>query len=324
MIPEYPKVYAFGTHRDVATILDGEVTVEEKVDGSQFSFMKTDVGTIVFRSRSVQIHSAEAAGGNFRSAIAAIQERAEAILPGVVYRGEVLAKPHHNNIAYERVPKGHIVLWSMEDSEGRLPRSALETHAAAMDLEVVPLVATGKFSSLEELVKLIPAASFLGGPCEGVVIKRENMSAKVISQAYREINGGKAPKDRTGHDFVRHLANKYCPPARLAKAVFWLRDAGKHTGTTKDIGPLIQRLRADVQEECKQLIMEELYQQFEKELHREMFHGVADWYKAELARGIPMWEFHFDQDRLDEIRRRNEIGDMTPAEVPEDDEAPLL
>ena len=55
MIRSYPKVFNLG-HAAMADLLGGNVVVQEKVDGSQFSFARTDSGQLLFRSKGAEIH----------------------------------------------------------------------------------------------------------------------------------------------------------------------------------------------------------------------------------------------------------------------------
>jgi hypothetical protein len=51
-INSYPTVYQLG-HKAIKNIFDGEVVVEEKIDGSQFSFGRID-GELICRSKGKQ------------------------------------------------------------------------------------------------------------------------------------------------------------------------------------------------------------------------------------------------------------------------------
>ena len=50
----YPKVFNLG-HRAVRDLLSGPVVVQEKIDGSQFSFGVGEDGTLLIRSRGADI-----------------------------------------------------------------------------------------------------------------------------------------------------------------------------------------------------------------------------------------------------------------------------
>ena len=88
----FPKVYAVG-HRAIAELFLGDVLVEEKVDGSQFSFCLSDSG-LEFRSRGAVVYAENA--GMFSLAVEAVKSIADLLHPGWTYRAEYLMKPKHN------------------------------------------------------------------------------------------------------------------------------------------------------------------------------------------------------------------------------------
>src|SRR6267142_6345300 len=110
MIPSYPKIYNLG-HAAILDLLDGDVVVEEKVDGSQFSFgLLYDTRPLVepafrlfFRSKEAIIEP-EAPPKMFARGVEAVKAIAHLLTPGFVYRGEYLQKPKHNVLAYDRIP----------------------------------------------------------------------------------------------------------------------------------------------------------------------------------------------------------------------------
>jgi hypothetical protein len=53
-IHSYPKILNLG-HRYLENLLKEEVTIEEKVDGSQFSFRRVDETTVTYRSKGREI-----------------------------------------------------------------------------------------------------------------------------------------------------------------------------------------------------------------------------------------------------------------------------
>lgn len=77
----YPKIFAIG-HKAVQELFDGPVLVEEKIDGSQFSFGVID-GKIEMRSRGCAV--LPEAAGMFNHASTAVQELAPKLFPGVEF-----------------------------------------------------------------------------------------------------------------------------------------------------------------------------------------------------------------------------------------------
>src|SRR6202008_4606061 len=102
----------------------------------------------------------------FDAGIASIKERADRLMPGAVYRGEFLAKPKHNTLAYGRCPEGHIVLFDVEygpgDHAGAHDRLWIEANA--IGLEAVPVIFNGHVESADRIRGFLDRMSFLGGP----------------------------------------------------------------------------------------------------------------------------------------------------------------
>lgn len=107
----YGKIYNFG-HRAIVNLLKGPVVVEEKVDGSQFSFGIRN-GQIHCRSKGVAIN-VDAPDSMFAKAVAVVRELAPMLHDGWTYRGEYLQKPKHNALAYDRIPYRHIILFDVD------------------------------------------------------------------------------------------------------------------------------------------------------------------------------------------------------------------
>src|SRR6185437_10425012 len=122
----YPKVYAVG-HSAIAELFLGDVLVEEKVDGSQFSFCITG-GEVAMRSRGAVVYPETA--GMFAAAVTAANELRDRVRPSWVYRCEYLMKPKHNTLNYGRVPHFNLILFDINTGdEAYLSRAEKEAEA---------------------------------------------------------------------------------------------------------------------------------------------------------------------------------------------------
>src|SRR5688572_9410127 len=142
MISSYPTIYSIG-HRFINNLFIGKVVIEEKVDGSQFSFTKRTDGMLVFRSRGQEVHAGDA--GMFSKAVEQVTERARLLTPGWTYRAEYLSKPKHNCLAYGRAPVGNLVIFDIMLSEGEhylCPLNKRE-EAERIGFETVPVFYVG-------------------------------------------------------------------------------------------------------------------------------------------------------------------------------------
>ena len=170
-INSYSKIYTLG-HKYLEHLLDGIVVVEEKVDGSQFSFKKVG-DDLTFRSRGANIYS-QTTDKLFKGAVEYLVSIKDKIVDGWTYRGEVLHAPRHNILTYTRVPKHNIVIFDIDLSEGQnyLSPQGKAIEAMKLDLEVVPAFYTGEIKDKDGLASLLNEESFLGGcKVEGIVIK---------------------------------------------------------------------------------------------------------------------------------------------------------
>lgn len=114
MINSYPSIFNLG-HAAIADLMKSPVIVEEKIDGSQFSFCKTIEGELKCRSKGVEIFT-EAPDGMFKQAVEYVKTVEDKLELGTVYRGEYLSNPRHNALTYSRIPSNHIVIFDINPS----------------------------------------------------------------------------------------------------------------------------------------------------------------------------------------------------------------
>lgn len=287
----YPKVYAIG-HKAIAGIFDSDVIVEEKVDGSQFSFGKVD-GELVCTSRKTVLDLS--APGMFVEAVKSVEEIAPYIPEGWVFRGEYLKSPKHNTLAYDRVPSNHIILFDvMLGAEDYANRSTLDKIAAIYGFETVPVLYEGKIESAAQLEGFLENTSILGGQkIEGVVVKvasRDRFAAdgkpligKYVSEAFKEEHSGEWRKNNPSPgDVVDNIIERYRTYARWEKAIQHLRDSGNLENSPRDIGALVKEVQQDILSECGEEIEAILMNHFWKKISRGLTAGLPEWYKQRL------------------------------------------
>ena len=291
-ISSYPKVWALGS-RAVERLFEGPVIIQEKLDGSQFSFGKLE-GQLVMRS-----HHAVLYPGAVPKMFSAAAETAERIVAredfpeGWVVRSEVLSGPHHNILTYDRAPTGNLAIYDIQPAPGLfIFPELLGLHASLWDVEAVPLLWKGLMPTAQILDELLTRTSFLGGPLlEGIVIKNYAVltqfdhvaMAKYVRKEFKEkqTTNPEFKKGRASiEDFVNHVKGD---TARWAKAVQSLREAGELEEQVRDIGKLITRVKIDFHEEMKEDIKHFLFKKFYSDFERAATLGLADWYKQELA-----------------------------------------
>jgi hypothetical protein len=289
----YPKLYALG-HRALADLLADDVVVEEKLDGSQFSFGAFGDEGLKVRSKGVQMNI-DAPEKMFMKAVETVRNlyHASKLVDGWTYRAEYLAKPKHNTLAYDRAPNGYLAVFDINSAEeSYLSYEAKAAEAERLGLDVVPLIYEGRIASVEQFRGMLDRVSFLGGQkIEGLVVKnysrfgpdKKALMGKYVSEAFKEIHGGEWKKANPTHsDIIEQIIASLTTPARWAKAVQHLRERGELTDSPKDIGALLKEIGTDVHAECADQVRDALFKWAWPRIQRGVIRGFPDWYKGEL------------------------------------------
>lgn len=291
----YPKVYALG-HAAISELLLDGVIVEEKVDGSQFSFGKfTGEDGVPFlrcRSRGAELNIL-IPDNMFKKGVENVQAIFDQLHVGWTYRGEYMMKPKHNTLCYDRVPTNNIIIFDINIGEEiYLPYYEKEKEATRLGFETVPLLHDGTVADISQFRSFLDNISILGGQkIEGVVVKNYSrfsrdgkaMIGKFVSEAFKEVHQSDW-KDRnpTNKDIIQILATKYTSKARWDKSIQHLREAGLLENSPRDIGSLIKAVPQDILEECATEIKEELFKFAWKEIARCVTRGLPEYYKEKL------------------------------------------
>src|SRR3990167_180075 len=296
----YPSCFNMG-HRAISSLLDGDVIVEEKVDGSQFSFWwypdEEEAGNpLKVKSKGAMIYP-DAPPKMFSGAVSTVKRLLEEgkLHPGWAYRGESLQSPKHNALHYERVPVGNVILFDITTGEeSYLGYREKTEEASRLGLECVPCLFEGHVNNVEEFRSFLNTISVLGGQkIEGVVIKpklydlfgldKKVLLGKYVSESFREVHKrawGESNPSRG--DVIEKLIQELSTPARYAKAVIHLREREEITDSVKDIGKILNEVRADIAKEEKDYISQKLYRHFGDEIIRRAAAGVPQWWKDSL------------------------------------------
>jgi hypothetical protein len=294
----FPKIFAVGTDY-IRDLFDGPVEVTEKIDGSQFIFGRFD-GEVRVRSRGREIFR-ETADKLFSPAV---EFAFAAPLPeGVVFYGETLAKPKHNTLAYERVPKSNVALFGASSVGGTFCDYAqLSGFAGELGCDVVPVIYEGVVESVAQLTTFLERGSYLGGTTvEGVVVKNYAkpfllggqpiplMAGKLVSEKFKERHIKDWSRENTSRGKWDVFVDGFRTEARWQKAVQHLRDASLLDGAPRDIGKLIVEVKRDIAEEESEAIRDFLWREFGDDLLRKSISGLPEWYKMQLAARMSNW-----------------------------------
>ena len=295
MLKAFPKIFTLGTSY-VEGVLDSEVEITEKIDGSQFVFGKLE-DKMYYRSKGKEQY-ADSADAMFKCGIEYIENIQEKLPNGVAFYSEILQKPKHNTLKYDRTPKNHIALFGISEQYGSKfwsSHAELALWAETLGIDVVPKIFYGIINAADEIVQMLDRESFLGGAkIEGVVVKNYNkqfllggqpipvMAAKYVSEAFKEVHRSQWKSENTGKGKWETFKEGYRTEARWAKAVQHLADKGELLNDPKDIAALIKEVQNDIREEETEEIKAFLWKEFGSELLRRSTAGLPEWYKNTL------------------------------------------
>jgi hypothetical protein len=294
-VSNYSNIHQLGG-RETTGLFIGPVVIQEKIDGSQFSFANVD-GELRCRSKN----NAVGDGGNAEGMFGKVYKTAKAIfdtgtLPvGMVVRGECLDKPKHNVLAYGRIPVGNIIVYDIENPQrsGEYLRPAeLEKQVTMWGLEVVPTLDWGEYT-IDRFQKAVPVwlekESVLGSSkIEGVVVKNylrrdseDNiLMGKFVSAQFKEKMTGKPHNDKLAP--VDQIISEFNREAIWQKALQHCREDGKLAGNPKDIGTLVQEIKDDFKKENGQDVIDRLTELYYREIEKGILFGFPQWYKQKL------------------------------------------
>lgn len=257
-IPGYSTVWTLG-HPRIADLLQGEVVVQEKLDGWQMAFGWIG-GRLRLRSKEAEIDPKNPPEP-YAPAVAAVRSIAQARLgDGVIYRGEAMASPRAHRLPYHRAPRAGFLLWDIQGPDGwwREP-ILLESEAAALGFETPPILyhGPGEALTMEQLEGWLGRESFLGGPpIEGVVVKNyvpRYRAGKFVTHRFREV---RALDGRGG--VLDQLIRAHRTSARWEKAAQHLEARGALKYDHGDFIPLREEIVRDILAECSETILQAL------------------------------------------------------------------
>ncbi|MEE9409473.1 MAG: RNA ligase family protein [Candidatus Heimdallarchaeota archaeon] len=301
----YPKVHHLGDPM-LTEILDGHIYVEEKIDGSQFRIRIEHGETeplITFGSRRVDFLDMEPEK-NFKLGC---EEATKIIKEGHINPpegkpinlfAEYLKSPKQNTLSYERVPKGHIMIFEFEqDGKWLDEHEQKKSWCDHVGFECIPLLWEGEGSELNQTLieKLLQGDSALGNTVpEGIVVKNYNkffdgnkyawmegqwLVGKFVRQEFQELNKKEWEGNKNSLD---RLKSRYNVEARWSKAVQKLRDEDKLQHNMKDMALLIKEVLNDVEEECSEDIKEQLFDLYGRTVIKSSVKGLAEFYNKKL------------------------------------------
>ena len=299
-VPSYYSILTYGS-RGTDALLDGDVTVTEKVDGSQFRFGLLD-GEFYMGSHHKQLHVGQDYGMFDKAVEFALSEQTQFAVASLARHwntdnlwlfAEYLQRPKQNVLAYDRVPSNHLCLWGVFRDGEMGPCGAVQSAAATLEIDAAPVLARGPLDS-DDLAALLETESFLGGPTvEGLVITNmgqtiaigprvQPLICKLVRPEFKEQH---KTQEAAGKSAVQQHMETYRSEARWIKAIQRRRENGDLLESPQDIGPLLKSISQDLETEEAENIKEFLWRHYRKEYLRTATRGFAYWYKERLAEG---------------------------------------
>lgn len=284
----YPSIFNVG-HRALEPIIGLSLIVEEKVDGSQFSFGRFN-GELKVRSKGKEMFT-DAPEKMFQKAVDAVSLLD--LHNGWTYRGEYLSKPKHNTLKYDRVPTGHVIIFDINiGHESYLSPLVKECEASRIGLECVPVLHIGVITG-STLQSLLDTTSVLGGTTiEGVVMKQYDVfgqdnkiiMGKYVSEAFKEKHTSAWKAANPGSaDLINNIVMQLRTEARWDKSIQHLTESGMLANDPRDIGALLKEICTDTRKEESEWVKEQLFKYAWPKISRALTHGFPEYYKKKIA-----------------------------------------
>lgn len=297
MSSPFPKILHIGD-KQISSLFDEDVEITEKLDGSQLGFGKLN-GELFVRSKGKE-QDLDNPDMMFIKGVEYVKSIEDRLPDNYTFYGEYLQKPKHNTLAYDRIPKNHIALFGVYNSETRefYDSGALREWSEKLEVDQVPVLHTGSSNPTEVLEMVKNKVSCLGGQnIEGVVVKAYKpwlflnqiplsvMSGKYVTEEFKEVHNKNWKAENTGKGKLEVAISQYRSEARWNKAVQHLRDDGRLTESPKDIGELIKEVRKDISLEEKENIKDQLWSIFKNDFLGTATKGLPEWYKQKIMLG---------------------------------------
>lgn len=304
----YAKVLQLGD-KHLEGILEGDIFVEEKIDGSQFRIQIDENGVMTFGSKSVDYNDTRLPDKMFIPIIEIVSKQLSSLAEKNGYNmfiyGEYLHSPTHNTLKYERVPKNNLAIFDIKIIEGDKVRwfdyDEKKSFAEKYGFEAPSLLyrGDGKELNKDKINSLLTLKSALGNSIiEGIVVKNYNKYFDIVKFPYLATFGsnwliGKYVRD----DFkelnrenwqhikaspVQTIINELQSNAKRNKVLQHLREKGELEGNMRDMPKIIAELIKDINEEDKETIKDILWKWHEREILGGAQKGLAEFYKQKL------------------------------------------
>lgn len=307
--PKIPSLGSIGTDQ----IFNGEYIIQEKFDGSQFSWMSEEVendfcdGYFALKlrafSKNKELNIVENKEKLFKNAINHLGKQWNILdvdnceaSKNLIFFGEAFQAPRHNKIKYERVPVNNIMLFDIFDKEkGEFitTKETLKHWASVWDIEWVRYWDQTEMAGLVKdnlLDKIFGEESILGGArIEGVVIKNygqsnsktgaEPLMVKHVSPEFKEVKPRPVGSRSTN---LKEFIESFRTEARWDKAIQRFKEGFDFPLEDRNIGQLVRDIHTDLIIEEEDNIKKALWEMYKKDILSTSVRGFAEYFKERL------------------------------------------
>ena len=232
---------------DNKNVLDGNIEITEKLDGSNFSFYKMD-GENIHCSRSGPIKPENR--NNFTQSIEFANSVIDKLKPHEAIFGEHVANHHIVHYIDDRYP---FYAFGVYDMERETFCKNWQSRCNKLGIPTVVKIISDEELTLENLLNLRSGESMLGPQREGIVIKdydRQQMF-KLVDPQFEESHTQKPARvpqliDEKTQAFVDANATDM----RIMKAIFRLHDEEGEAFDMPIMAKLPRAVEADIIKEC--------------------------------------------------------------------------
>ena len=307
-------------------LLDGEVVVEEKIDGSNFRIQiqgdKIKIGSRrvddlaeITREELIVLKDEKMFKKGF-NIVFEMREKLFNLLniyqqDKILLFCEYLQDKKHNALCYERIPKNYLVLFDVVfEKNGELRHiyklnDKILKHEIAdyLGIEKINIMYEGEFKK-DLFSKFLKEKSQLGKEIvEGIVIKNYNrhypvdlistkaykdfaLVGKWVREEFKEVLAREWRGKKAKGNDYEELINSLLTQARLNKAIMRLKEEGKINNEKRDLAVLIPEFVNDVVDEEKENIKGVLWKLFFEEFKRKAQRFVVKEYLKKLEESI--------------------------------------
>lgn len=288
----YPKIGTNGLDRNFDDCRS-ETSIQEKIDGSQLSFLVEPNGEVRFfnRGREIENNASDSVFGKATSLLSLFLKDKKDI-DSFIFHGEAVTKLRHNKVVYARTPHLYFVLFDIQtkDTKEWLPVERVCELGKAIGLEVAEPLWMGTENPRPHVKRIFALMetgeipSMLGGDVpEGVVVKNPRFikkgkesatKIKVVRKEFQEQRSLKSKKSGVDEDpnaICRRIMDCFPREPRWDKGIQKMRERGADS-----LPYLIKIVQRDFKEECEHILIEYLKQELVPHLIKEFTRGLEE------------------------------------------------